>query len=212
MAKDAFDRTMGRAFKQINLYKILKKVRFGNKSKKRIAEEDLSELVRAALVLGVSAFDAYFTNKFVKKLVPFLKQHGPTDGIVELFDKAKFDTRAALELIPRDSSERPYRKLRTFIDNYLEGHVTQRLKTIDELFLAMGLKNLSKNAQKKARRNNLLRRIELAVERRHCVVHAGDLNSHGKLRKIDCEDVRKRLKDMVLFVENCDEIINSRIR
>lgn len=211
MAKDAFDRTMGRAFKQIALYKRLKKVRL-RRIPKKIAEEDLSELVRAALVLGVSAFDAYYTDKFVEKLVPFLQQVGPTDGIVKLFVKAKFDTQAALELIPKDRSERPYRKLRTFIDQYLEQYVTQRFNTIDELFLAMGLKDLSKRAQKKADRKQLLRRIEIAVERRHSVVHAGDLNSHGKLREIDCDDIEKRLKDVVLFVEKCDEIINLRIK
>ncbi|MCK5242212.1 hypothetical protein KAR34_07160 [bacterium] len=209
-AKDTFDRTMKRAFTQIELYKRLSNVKF-KKEPKKIPKKDLSELVRAALVLGISAFDAYFTNKFVEKLIPYLRKHGPTDGMVKIFEQAGLDTRTALELIPKDRNERPYRRLRTLVDQHLERYVTQKFKVVDELFCVMGLKNLSRNAEKKAGRKKLQRSIEIAVDRRHAVVHNGDLNSHGNLCNIDYREIKKRFDEVVLFVEKCDEIINSRV-
>ena len=206
-----FSRTIKRSFRQIRLQKRLSRVTL-KRSPTKIPAEELSELTRTALVLGVAALDAYFTNKFVDCLVPYLKKYGPTDGIIEVMEKAGFDTRTALELLPKGSGERPYRKLRTLVDRHLDRHTTQRLDVIDRLFLSMGLKDLCKNASAKAGRKNLCRRIEIAVERRHDVVHEGDLNAHGNLRAIDADDINGRLQDIKLLVEKCDEIINSRIK
>jgi len=207
--KSIFDKTIDRAIKQIALYRKLSDVSL---KKPDMITDDLSDLIRTALVLGVSALDAYFTNKFVEKLVPYLQKKGPTDGIVDIVNKAWFNTKVALEMLPKDRNKRPYRKLRTLVEQYLEKFVTQKFDTIDDLFLSMSLKDLCKNAEKKSKRINLCRRIEIAIEWRHKIVHKGDLNDHGNLCTITDKDTEKRLKEIKLFVEKCDEIINSRIK
>lgn len=83
--KSIFDKTIDRAIKQIALYRKLSDVSL---KKPDMITDDLSDLIRTALVLGVSALDAYFTNKFVEKLVPYLQKKGPTDGIVDIVNKA----------------------------------------------------------------------------------------------------------------------------
>lgn len=67
-------------------------------------------------------------------------------------------------MLPKDRNKRPYRKLRTLVEQYLEKFVTQKFDTIDDLFLSMSLKDLCKNAEKKSKRINLCRRIEIAIE------------------------------------------------
>lgn len=171
---------------------------------------DQDELCRSALVLGVSALDHYFTDKFAECLIPYLKKHEPTKKLVDLLEKAHFDTLAALELISKDT-KRPYRKLRTLIDRYFETYVTQKFDVIDDLFLSLGLKDLTVNAEKKAKRKNLRKIVENAIERRHEIVHGGDLNKYDKLQSVNYKEFKTRLASIELIILKCEEIINSRI-
>ena len=78
---------------------------------------DVADLLRSGLVFSVAAMDSYFTARFAELLVPFLKKHGPTDGLVTLLDDAGLDTREALEMI---EMARPYRRVRTLMDSYFD--------------------------------------------------------------------------------------------
>lgn len=73
-----------------------------------------------------------------------------------------------------------------------------------------GIKKFSHNVQRSIHRRNLVRRIELLTERRHNIVHEGDLNSHGGLRSIRADEVESQLKDLKKFV-NAAESLSAKI-
>ena len=162
------------------------------------------DVLRGAVVLSVAAMDAYFTRRFAELLVPFLKKKGPNAKLIRMLEIAGLNTAVALELAVM---ERPYRRIRSLVQRYLSTYTTQRFQAIDELFLALGVKDLSKNAQGMAHRKTLLRRVELLVERRHQIVHEGDNSQNGKLNHIDANESIGRLQDLMVYVEKADTLI-----
>ena len=203
-----FTATADRANNLIALYRRLIKVRFV-KEPKRLTHDELSDLLRSSIVLSVAAMDSYFTARFAELLVPYLKRHGAKDSLVELLSNAGLDTRQALEMLQMD---RPYRRIRTLMDSYFERYTTQRAEVIDSLFIAYGLKAFSQNVQKSVSRVNLVRRIELITERRHQIVHEGDLNSHGRLLAVDVDKIETQLKDVTLFVNAAQDLSAKRVK
>lgn len=172
-------------------------------------QQDLSDMTRAAVVLAVAAMDAYFTGVFAERFVPYLKKKKtPPKALSDLLEKAGLDTTAALQLLGMD---RPYRRVRTLLDSYLAQHVTQRIEVVNELFLAYGLKDFSKHVQSRAKNSKLLSSIRSIVERRHKIVHKGDLNSHGKIQGIKASEIRKRVMHIVKFVSAADEILQNQM-
>ncbi len=175
-------------------------------SEGQIPDVDAHDPLRAAVVIAVSAMDSYFTSRFVDMLVPFLKCKGPTNALVDMLAKAGLDTRQCLVMI---SMERPYRRVRTLVDGYLDKYVTQRFSAIDSLFLAYGLKHFSKRVQERLKRQKLLSRIEVLVLRRHEIVHGGDLNAHGRLRPLNGSDTLKRIEEITRFVAGAEALLNN---
>ena len=205
---DSFTATLDRAKSLIALYRRLIKVRFV-KEPKKFTHEDISDLVRSSVVLSVAAMDSYFTARFAELLVPYLKRHGAKDSLVVLLSNAGLDTRQALEMLQMD---RPYRRIRWLMDSYFERYTTQRSDVIDSLFIAYGLKTFSCNVQRSVRRANLVHRVELLIERRHQIVHEGDLNAHNCLRDIDVDKVEGQLKDLKLFVDAAQALSGKRVQ
>ncbi len=169
---------------------------------------DFSDLLRAAIVIAVAGMDAYFTDVFAERLVPFLKKKRATDSLTELLEKAGMDVAMALELL---SMQRPFRRIRALVEAHLQRHVTQRSKAIDELFAVYGILNICKNAEKKLKRKTLLREIELLVQRRHAIVHDGDINGHNTLTDLSETWVRNRVFDVQKFVAATDEILRNQL-
>ena len=176
------------------------------KDQKEAVDIVMSDITRSAVMLGVASMDTYFTARFAEILVPYIKKHGAKPSLITLLSSAGLDTAQAIEMLKMD---RPYRRIRTLIDAYLDRYTTQRVEVIDNLFICYGLKGLCANSQKKANRKNLLRRVELLVQRRHQIVHDGDLNAHDKLCKIDHEEVLRKLKDVKLFVDSAHSITEN---
>ena len=203
-----FEATLVRAESLVHLYNRLLKFRL-KKKPNRFLHADVADLLRSGLVLAVAAMDSYFTDRFAELLVPFLKKHGPTDRLVKLLGDAGLNTREALAMI---DMYRPYRRIRTLMDAYFDRFTTQRADVIDELFLAYGIKNFSNNAQQLKNRKNLVRRIELMIERRHAIVHEGDLNDHGRLRDIDGTMIVGYVRDLRLFVTAAHDLTKRRMK
>lgn len=168
-----------------------------------------SDMVRSAVVLSVSAMDSYFTNRYAEVLIPYIKKHGATKDIIGLLSDAGLDTQTALEII---AMERHYRGIRTLVDKHLANYTTQKMHVIDSLFIGFGISDFSENVQRKKGRKNLVRSVEILVERRHKIVHAGDYDSHHKLRKINPDQIQKRLRDLSLFIQGAEELIQKRIK
>jgi hypothetical protein len=201
---EKFERTVERSLNLMSLQQGIQKVfNAGNQDK-----VDPSDLTRAAVVLSVAAMDAYFTDVFAERFIPFLKNKGPTDKICEILNKAGLNTKVALELLSKD---RPYRRIRTLIEQYFDRHTTQRVETIDDLFLSYGIKNFSQNIQKLKGRKRLLRSIKIIVERRHKVVHEGDLNAHRRINPINYNEMKRRIIDVVAYVSGAEQILQTQI-
>ncbi len=168
-----------------------------------------SDLLRAAVVLSVAAMDAYFTDIFAERLVPFLRSKGPTQGLIELLGAAGLDTKVALELL---SMDRPYRRIRTLVETKLAIQVTQRIDAINELFAAYGIPDLCGHAERKLGRSQLCKRVELLVKRRHEIAHDGDLNAHGKLQDLGSAWVRNKVRDVQQLIAASDEILRNQLK
>jgi len=138
--------------------------------------------------------------------VPTIKRRGVTQRLCALLSASGLDTKASLELLTMD---KPYRRVRTIAEKFCSNYTTQRDHKIDELFLTIGLNSLSINAEKKSGRKNLRKSISALVDRRNAIVHAGDISKRGKLEKLNPDIISRRLKDLELFVKNCELIINN---
>lgn len=176
---------------------------------KDTVEQDMNDMTRGALVLGVAAMDSYFTSVFSERLVPYLKKKKtPSKSLVEFLSKAGLDTSVALELLVM---ERPYRRIRKIVDDYLERRVTQKFDVINDLFLAYNFKNFCEHAEKKTNRKTLLKTVGGVISRRHEIVHNGDLNSHGKLHPISPVEIHTKLISVVKFVAAADELLQRQL-
>ena len=199
-----FQRTISRSSTLISAYHTLLREKRKNKRIKRAPKD----LIRGAVVLSVAALDAYITEVFAEKIVPYIKKYTPDDLLLNILKDSGLDTKEALNLL---KMKRPYRRIRTLVTKYYDSYTTQRFQVIDSLFLAYRLKNISDRAQDKSRRKTLKRSVEILVERRHKIAHDGDYNSHNKLIAIDSRQIKKRIEDLKLFVKCIDEIICNRI-
>jgi len=160
------------------------------------------DILRSSIVLAVAAFDAYATDCFSEKFITYIKKKSVDSTLIELLEKAGFNIEFALQLI---NSERPYRKIRTLIDQYYSAYTTQRLCVIDELFLQYHIKQLTCNAAKRSGKKTLLSSVEKIIERRHCIVHNGDYNEFDRIKNVYEGDL-KRIDDLCILVANMDDI------
>ena len=193
-----FTKTIRRSKQVIELYK----------SGTNLDLEEREDLLRFAVVLSVSAMDAYFTDKFCDILVPFLKKKQATDGLIKILDEAGLNTRTALELITMD---RPYRRIRTLVERSFSSYTTQKTDVIDDLFKSIGIADFSGNAQKIVKRKNLTATIETLVKKRNCIAHEGDIDTHGKTRAISVKKVENQISCLELFVNGAEELIKKRM-
>ena len=199
MAKaiDTFNKTINRSNGLLTIYE---------KAHTNNAFDGLNktDIIRSALVLAVSGMDSYFTSRFTENLVKFIKSNGPTKDLIKILEEAGLNTQQALEMITMD---RPYRRIRTLVDQHLSDYTTQRFEVIDELFKVYGIKDLTDNAQGLTKRIGLKKTIQKTVKRRHEIAHAGDYNQHDKLKEVDITRVKKQIADIKLFVESCETLI-----
>jgi hypothetical protein len=175
-------------------------------SKPEFAGHNTTDLIRSALVLAVSGLDNYFTSRFSESLVPFLKKNKPQKNLVDILEKSGLDTIQTLEMLTMD---RPYRRIRKLIDQYLSEYTTQKFEVIDKLFIVYAIPNLSIDAQGLSKKKRLLSSINKAIKRRHAIAHAADYNEHDNLSNIDINVVTKWIDDIKLFVEKCEDIISK---
>ena len=191
-----FDKTIERANGLLNHYRREPEI------------DECNDLLRAAVILAVAGFDRYFTAKFCDVLVPHLKDEKRiSNDVCTLLSDAGLDTRFALDLAV---SKRPFRKIRTIVQNSLSKHTTQRTEIIDQLFIHFGLKDLMGCAQRRAERANLIKRTMKLVDMRNSIAHEAHVNTRGDPMAISVEDVESRIADLRLFVHNCNAIIDKR--
>lgn len=203
-AFDKFIKTIRRCESLVDAYKRLQSL----DQEAEVAVPTPKDIVRGAVVLAVAALDTYVTDAFSEKLVPYLKKYNPDEELINLLYEAGLDTKEALGLL---AMERPYRRVRTLIENYYGSYTTQKFDVIDQIFKPYRLKKITDNAAKKSGKESIKKSVGKLVERRHQIAHAGDYNSHGRIIDIDEAQIGKRIQHLELLVKNMDEILCNRI-
>lgn len=166
------------------------------------------DMVRGAVVLAVSALDAYVTDVFVEKLVTYLKKFKPDQELIDLLFAAGLDTKEALTLLTMD---RPYTRIRKLVYRYYATYTTQKFDVIDKIFLPYRLKKLTDNAAAKTGQVTIKAKVMKLIERRHEIAHGGDYNQHGRINDIDEKRVGRWVRQLEALVTAMDEIICARI-
>jgi hypothetical protein len=171
--------------------------------------QDLTDISRGAVVLAVAAMDSYFTDIFVERMIPFIKRKGPTKDLAKLLGDAGLDAEFALQLI---AVKVPFRKIKRLVETHLDRMTTQKMDVIDKLFAVYGIKDFTKNVANHSKKGDrLLIAVNKLVQRRHLIAHEGDLNSHSQPRSADVVEFRRRMKAVVLFVSNADELLHKQM-
>ncbi len=173
------------------------------------SKQILADMGRAGIVIGVSAFDDFFTRRFSECVVPILKNGKAKTPLIEFLGNCGLDVTEALALLAMD---RPYRRIRKLVDDNLERKTTQKFTEIDKLFKCVGLQTLSAMVETKTTRTTLKRSCEIIIARRHAIAHQGDLNKHGNLTKLSYKDSQKRLNDLKLFVDTANQIVDDKLK
>lgn len=203
-AHDKFLKTIRRCEALVSSYKSLQALDQANGEHVPTPKD----IIRGAVVLAVAALDAYVTDVFAEKLVPYLKKYRPDNDLIVLLNKAGLDTKEALVLL---GMERPYRRIRTLIEAHYASYTTQKFEVIDSIFKPYRLNKITDNAAKKSGKSSIKKSVSKLVERRHQIAHAGDYNSHSRIVDIDEGQVGRRIEDLALLVANMDQIICNRI-
>ncbi|CEP34099.1 MULTISPECIES: HEPN domain-containing protein [unclassified Halomonas] len=203
-AHSKFIKTIKRCESLVDAYKQLQAIDQAN----GVAIPTPKDIVRGAVVLSVAALDTYVTDAFSEKLVPYLQRYKPDDELIDLLYKSGLDTKEALVLL---SMERPYRRIRTLIENYYGSYTTQKFDVIDQIFKPYRLANITENAARKSLKPSIKKSVGKLVERRHQIAHAGDYNRHGRIIDIDEDQIAKRIEHLELLVTNMDEILCNRV-
>ena len=204
-AKTKFDKVLERATALCDLHERLET--HGVPGADEVANLSLDDLLRSALMLGVSGMDAYYRDKFVERLVPYTKKYGPQKVLESALEKAGV---TMTDILPLLGNPRPHRTLRNRIADWLARKPMHDLDKIDTLFQGFGLPNLTENAAKKDGAKTINNLVKIAVQRRHDIAHYGDYHT-GKnvLKNIKRKWTRQQLNRIQRLVNESEAIITS---
>lgn len=178
------------------------------------ALDENDDLLRAAIILAVAGFDRYFTAKFCDVLVTHLKSNREIGSdLCKRLEDAGFNTKFALKLLSETvnhRTSRPFRKIRTIVQNSLSRHTTHRDDAIDELFKGIGLKGLSDHAAKKAKKKKLVPNVMQLVNIRNEIAHEAHVKQNGEPKSLDAVKINTYIGDLEMYVQMCDEIVDSK--
>ena len=197
-----FEKNINRSVDLCQLYVDLHKA--DSKFKKHRAD-----VLRSAIVFAVAAMDAYFTDRYCQTLVPFLKKHGSNHRLDDRLQNAGLNVRQSLEMAVM---KRPYRRVTTLMEKHLDRYTAQSTKDINRLYLDFGVEKLLGNVESGLGRKNLVRRVEILVERRHKIVHAGDLNARNTPNAIDAVKSFERIRELNTLVRGADDFLDKKLR
>jgi hypothetical protein len=150
------------------------------------SSRSLDDLLRASLSLAVSALDRYVHERIVRSVIATLKRRDLSRRQQGLSIPAVFALQAA-EAVRRAAREgkqaRPANEIRKRIQDQLHRQSFQNWKEIEEAFELVGVTGLAGKLQARYRVANFTEirdRLNSIVDRRHKIVHEGDLVRHAR--------------------------------
>lgn len=189
-AKQRFDATLNRCSGLVSLH----------------ASHKNDDLLRAAVVFAVSAFDMYAADRFAEHFIPYIKSHEPTKRDDKFLSDIGFTAKETILMITH-TRKRPFRRIRKVLDEYLSRKPMQTFSSVNKLYGYYGLKDIIARADRKKKSTKLSTIVEKLVHRRHEIVHAADYNGKNALKSIAERDVRKGIEALSILVSNMDFII-----
>jgi hypothetical protein len=183
--------------------------------KKDFDAEMLQELLRSALVLGVSALDRYMHERIVKNIVAALKKRKLCKEQQEFAIPATLAIQVADCLVTarrKNQTVRPANEIRNAIQEILHKRTFQSWREMEEGFRLIGISGIGGKLQAAYGNGNMkpiYARLDKIVYSRNRIVHEADLVRHKKggrprMHPIKLGDVRGSitfLDDLVTKLE-----------
>lgn len=175
-----------------------------------------ADLLRAAIVLSVSAMDGYFHEKVVENVPRFVRiQKGKNlPGRLVQVIKEKVSHDKLIEIL---FEERPLSHLATIIRKATADRTYQDPAKIEQAVGMLGVDDLWFQIGRKlgVPKGKAKKYIQSYVQRRHQIVHRGDFGqtkkTKNRLNRISRNYADRCVKEVNRFVKAIDEIIEARL-
>ena len=173
----------------------------------RFCEEDLSELLRAALVTSVSSLDRYIHELVISKIMTELNKNH--DDISSELKKMEISLLGAVEAVKhaRKTSEktRPMTRIKGILQDKLFRYTYQQPKEIEQALNMVGIKSIWSECSAKmgCKAEDIKKRLSAIINRRNQIVHEGDLIKFRRGGKPTLNTIRlKQTRDDVEWLKN----------
>ncbi len=206
-AHTSFKQTIGRAQRLINLHHGL--------NPRGQPRKEYADILRSAVVIAVSAMDAYLHEKIpekIAKLVRFKKGKALPGKLVETI-KANIPHDRLIEIF---FEERPLTHIVSVVRKSMEDRTYQNAGKIEDVLRMLGLDDLWFLIAKELRisKDEAKIFIQPFVERRHLIVHRGDLGTRKtkhKLKPMTRPYAQLCINRIEKFVEVIDALIERKV-
>lgn len=180
-----------------------------NKNKKCIKDEHLKDCFRAAIVLSISALDAFIRKIVVFEILNQVMKNIPLNNELSKYIKDLLNQDKLLEAA-RLSNLKEILEKEIKLD--IEQKAFQGTFKINKYMNLIGYKDIFKNVSEKKDINEttLKNNIEKYTNRRHDITHSGDLMLYQnpvKENDITYEYTKKCIDNVKVFAEGINEII-----
>jgi hypothetical protein len=174
-------------------------------------DERLSDLLRASLVMGVSALDAYFHSKVIAHIV---KAVNGKDGMPAALARKHITVKDFVD-------SKRYKRRMTAVRNAVQRSLGyQSLQKPDRIAESLGLIGVSKlwgsvAKRMKRKQENVKRKLTKIARRRNRIAHEGDVSQSKKHRnkphKLTQRDVEVAMRFLALVAQAAEDEINSQL-
>ena len=213
-AFDAFNRTLERAQSLVDVHC----VSFPKGRPPKGGEPD--DLLRAVVVFAVSAVDSYIHDKIIENVVRIVVYCGKRGSgfpghLIDVM-KSAITTEKALTLIYR---KRPDQEVQKIMRQHLSERTFQDPGKIEAAMRYLGLSDLWEPVRVRLRlssKDRAKKFIQSYVNRRHHIVHEGDIYKSKKyrhqLRPITRPYARNCVRDVKKFVKVLNDVIDQHLQ
>ena len=173
--------------------------------------EALGDLLRASLVMAVSAMDAYFHAKILRYVVPHSRRAEPSERLLN----ERIQVR---DFIAARRKKRPNAALRAAVERNLSYQSLQRTERIADALQLIGIAKFWEDVATRLKRTkeDLCDELCGIVRRRNQIAHEGDLSQGKKTRNrdrsISTQFVQRSMALLKAVVEEAETVINAKVR
>lgn len=172
--------------------------------------ERTRDLLRAALVLSVSAMDAYYHAKIIRWLVTKAKGESPPPALIK-------STITVGDFLAASKYKKPNVVMKNALEKNLYFQTFQQPERIADGLSLLGVKKFWEKVSKEMDydTNELKKELNWITHRRNLIAHEGDLfkgaKAKNKSRKLSEKDVRWSLGLISNLVHASNTVINNNI-